>query len=439
MRSITHGDYVVDLGRKELYTRIPEVDAFWHELLGKDYRAYPHRVGSLYGRRVLEMSSRFRGIFRGMPLPMLVAGSADLGRAWIAGTVSPPANYEDYWYRRAGRRFARAFAQGYWEKFRGQQWREMAVPATHADGQPASAHSLGAISHGLKLATQGGPSGQHCWKHPALGTGQICERLAARLLDEGVEILMETEVVAIACDDGLISEVVTEGASGTVHYRPSHIVSSLQVEELTALLCGPETDAPVFHQAGFIKRSVVLVYLFLDEAPRFPHAWLEVNDPALACGRISNYAAFGGDMVPDGKTALCIEFFVDGETTQRPDEEWQQLAQDECAKNGLIDPLRLEDAMVVRLERCNAAASWREAQETQRQRLLDAIRPLRNLYHVNRPGADWATFAGLLAGEAIAAGSRGVFDLRADPTRSYADSERLFRQARPPEAGRVVA
>ena len=34
-RSIHRGDFIVDIGRKELYNRIAKVDAFWSELLGQ--------------------------------------------------------------------------------------------------------------------------------------------------------------------------------------------------------------------------------------------------------------------------------------------------------------------------------------------------------------------------------------------------------------------
>ena len=37
MRSIRRGDFIVDVGRKELYNRLARVDAFWGELLGDDY------------------------------------------------------------------------------------------------------------------------------------------------------------------------------------------------------------------------------------------------------------------------------------------------------------------------------------------------------------------------------------------------------------------
>ena len=78
MRSIQRGEFTLDIGRKELYTRIPEVDRFWHEILREDYREYAHRVGSLYGGRILELSSNYRGARRGLPLSWFIAGGFDL-------------------------------------------------------------------------------------------------------------------------------------------------------------------------------------------------------------------------------------------------------------------------------------------------------------------------------------------------------------------------
>jgi protoporphyrinogen oxidase len=52
MRSIKRGDFIVDVGRKELYNRLAKVDAFRGELLGDEYRSYPHGGGIAGGNRV---------------------------------------------------------------------------------------------------------------------------------------------------------------------------------------------------------------------------------------------------------------------------------------------------------------------------------------------------------------------------------------------------
>lgn len=420
MRSIGHGPFIVDLGRKELYSRIPEVDRLWQDLLGADYRDYVHRVGSLHDGRIIEMSGRFRGIMRGMPLSSFLLGAGDLGRCWLASAFRRPVNYQQYWYQRAGARFARMLAQGYWEKFRGTRWADMPVPSVHADGQAVRSHSLGAIAHGVMLAARGSASSQPRWRHPARGTGQLCGMLVKRLRKAGVEIRFGAELAGMVGGQGRVTDMFVRSPAGMIRYQPRNLVSSLQVEDLFACLNGAGAGMGGGAGKPIVRRNIILVYLFLDEPPHFPHAWLEVNDTALHVGRITNYAAFGGDMVPPGKTALCVEYFLDADMPDRADPDWARLAVAECGGCGLIDPARLIDDMVLRLDRCNAAASWREAQEEQRLRMFGEIRPYANLYHVYRPGTDWATFAGLMAAEAIITGSRAAFDRRADPTRSYA-------------------
>ena len=420
MRSIQHGSFVVDLGRKELYSRIPEVDTLWNNLLGQDYRPYPHRVGSLYGGRILEMSGAFRGLRRGMTHWSFLRGAIDLGQSWVVSGFRKPATYQDYWYQRAGEQFARTLAQGYWEKFRGQRWVDMPAPDVLSDGRSAQSYSFGAIAHGVKLAVGGGPSSQRQWRHPARGTGQICSAQVNYLRNAGVEVKYETDIIAMHPADHSIACALGHGPSGQIRFQAKSIISSLQIEALIALIDGRER-----HKTTEMRyRTVILVYLFLEEEPRFPHAWLEVNDMALNCGRITNYAAFNGEMVPPGRTALCVEFFLDSEDQKigKADKEWVRLAISECAFAALIDPSKLSDSLVVRLARTNAAASWREAQETSRLQLFGQIEAYRNLFHVYRPGTDWATFAGMMAAEAIISGERHNFDRRADPTRSYTAS-----------------
>src|SRR5687767_13967743 len=72
MRSIHRGDFVVDVGRKELYNRLEKVDKFWNQILGTDYRSYPHRGGILYQGHIIDMTPAFQGFRRGMPWSMFM-------------------------------------------------------------------------------------------------------------------------------------------------------------------------------------------------------------------------------------------------------------------------------------------------------------------------------------------------------------------------------
>jgi hypothetical protein len=54
--------------------------------------------------------------------------------------------------------------------------------------------------------------------------------------------------------------------------------------------------------------------------------------------------------------------------------------------------------------------------KTFKMQLLEEVSLVENLFHVNRPGMDWATFAGMVAAESILQGCRTGFDRRTDPS-----------------------
>ena len=414
MRSVKWRDFTVDLGRKELYSRFPEVDALWSEVLGKDYGPYPHRVGSLYRGRIIEMSGRYRGMLRGIPLPWLVSGCLSMLAGWL-GAAARPLSYEAYWHGRVGRVFAGLLAQGYWEKFRGRRWSEMAAPETNS-GAPQRSRSLEMVRQAMRLAQWGGVQTQATWRHPTRGTGQIFEALGHEIDIHGGRFRFHAEVRIIAPQpDGFF--VVESMEGDRIHRRTCrHLISGVPVELLVGLLGHP--TEPDGADARERRRSVILVYVFMDEPPRFPHAWLEVNDPEVPAGRITNYAAFSDAMVPAGHTCLCVEFFCqsDDPVMQLGEDEVTELAVKELVKADLMDRSSLIGTHVRRLPRTNAAASWREQQTEHRMTLLRNLSQFANLYHVNRPGSDWASLAGLLAAQAILTNSRSAFDDRANPS-----------------------
>src|SRR5919106_457433 len=120
----------------------------------------------------------------------------------------------------------------------------------------------------------------------------------------GGEVRFETEVTALNAKDGRIVEVLTKEADGPRTYRPCHIISTMHVEDL-ALVLSQAPFGMAEQKRADAERSVALIYLFLNEPPRYPHAWLEVNDTKMKAGRITNYAAFNGDMVPQEGLPVC--------------------------------------------------------------------------------------------------------------------------------------
>jgi hypothetical protein len=132
----------------------------------------------------------------------------------------------------------------------------------------------------------------------------------------------------------------------------------------------------------------------------------------MQAGRVTNYAALNGAMVPKAKTCLCVEFFCFGNSPllALQNNELGEIALSECATAGLIAPEKCFDSLVLRLRGADAATSWQDWASDSRRQSMAALKAFPNLYNVNRPGTDKATYAGLEAAAAIVTGNRAIFD-----------------------------
>ena len=87
-------------------------------------------------------------------------------------------------------------------------------------------------------------------------------------------------------------------------------------------------------------RNLCLVALMTTEEEPFPDNWIYLHDPRPAAGRVQNFGAWSPDMVRPGTTCLGVEYFCfDGDDIwEMPDYEAVELATEELATIGLIDP-----------------------------------------------------------------------------------------------------
>ena len=236
MRSIKYDEFTVDLGRKELYNRIARVDELWSEILGPDYRTYPHRGGILYQGRIIDMSPSFEGLRRGMPWGMFVACALDFLAAQARSGAARPRNVEEYFYQTRGRRLTRTFSQGFQEKLSGRKWADIPLPENREDGTGPG--FLATLKEALVRAfsTKEVNTYKGIWRHPAKGSGQISEILAEEMVRLGGTIHYQAKVVQIDSSAGMITSVSAEIGSETVVFKPSHVVSSIPPPILKQLL-----------------------------------------------------------------------------------------------------------------------------------------------------------------------------------------------------------
>ena len=429
MRSIRRGDFIVDVGRKELYNRLDKVDAFWSDLIGDDYRRYPHRGGILYDGHIIETSPEYCGFRRNLPWTIFLACCIEFARCQLKRPAAHAQTLQEYWYQRRGRRLTQIFSQGFQEKLHGTKWNEIQLTPTVTNEKKGGLLRT-FIDAGLRTFSRK-EANTHLgvWRHPARGTGQICEELESHIRDLGGTIRTEVDLREIAVSNDKIKRVVAEIGGKVFGFEPEHVVSSIPIEYLMRMLFKrSRSDTLGVSQSSslFREKTVVLVYLFLNEEPRFPHAWLNVTCPDTKLGRITNYAALNGSMVPKGKTALCCEFycFDNDKLLQADDAEIAQLALDECARAGIVHPDECFDRMVIRFRGADASQNRSNWLSKDRLKLLAQLNQFQNLYYVSRTDLDIATLAGIEAAEAILSRDRSTFDQHIDPTRIGIRSER---------------
>ena len=91
------------------------------------------------------------------------------------------------------------------------------------------------------------------------------------------------------------------------------------------------------------------------------------------------------------------------------DQSMANLAIQDCAKSGLLNPSNCVDHLVLRLPGADPSQNRDNWMSPSRLKLLAELEQFKNLYYVNRTETDIATLAGLKAAEAILSGDRFSF------------------------------
>jgi hypothetical protein len=383
------------------------------------------------------MSPAYRGFRRGMPWSMFLGCS--LGFLWSRINVfaPKPRNVEEYFYRRRGRLLTRVASQGFQEKLAGQRWADMPLPETFSEGDDGGFLTVLKAAATRLLTTKEVNTFKGVWRHPARGTGQICDALAAGITESGGSFGFGAKILEAKAEGSKVEAVIAEVGGETVCFHPEFVISSIPLDAMIRLLGRkvPDTYAAAAG-APARRRTVVLVYLFLNRPPTFPHAWLQVTCPRTRIGRITNYSGFESRMVPEGMGCLCCEYYCYGPDPllEVDDKELVRQTMDYCVSAGLMEASSRIDDLVLKLPGADASQNRHNWITSMRLGLLEEIRPFRNLYHAGRTDLDIATLAGIESAEAILSGDRTTFDRHFDPTEIGIRSEAKAFEFKLPQA-----
>ena len=342
--------YRMDIGGHRFFTKVPEVEAFWHEVLGDDFLVRPRLSRIYYNRKFTLYPLRFGDALRklGVWQSFLVLMS------YFRSKLLPYRNertFEEWVSNRFGRRLYRIFFKTYTEKVWG-------IPCNQLSALWAAQRiqnlSLPRAVLGALLGARGAKNVKSLieeFHYPRLGPGMLWERTQQLIEQRGGEVRLNTEVVKVVHRAGKAVGVVARSGGQETLIQADAVISSMPIGELIERLDPPAPDDVRDGAARLTYRDYFTVGLVVNRPEVFPDNWIYIHAPEVKVGRIQNFKNWSREMVPDqSKTFLGLEYFcTEGDDLWRqPDEALIELAARELEIMGLVKAAEVERGYVVR-------------------------------------------------------------------------------------------
>ena len=349
-RTEVFNGYRMDIGGHRFFTKVPEVEAFWHEVLGEDFLTRPRLSRIYYDRKYIMYPLRFADALSklGVRQSFLVLMS------YFRSQLLPyrhERTFEEWVSNRFGRRLYRIFFKTYTEKVWG-------IPCDQLSAQWAAQRiqnlSLPRAVWGAIFGARGAKNVKSLieeFHYPRLGPGMLWERTQQLVEQSGGEVRLSTAVMKVLHRDGKAIGVVAQSNGREETIEADAIISSMPISELVAKL-DPPAPFDVREGAGRLTyRDYFTVGLIINQADLFPDNWIYIHAPEVKVGRVQNFKNWSPEMVPDpDKTFLGLEYFCNegDELWSMSDAELIQLATQELETMGLARAADVAGGTVVR-------------------------------------------------------------------------------------------
>jgi protoporphyrinogen oxidase len=409
-RTESYRGFHFDLGGHRFFTKAPEVEAIWHEILGDEFLRR-QRLSRIY----------YDGKFFHYPLKPLNAlaglgvwASVLVGISYVRWQLAPhpeEETFEQWVTNRFGRRLFRTFFKTYTEKVWGVSCSEL-----KAEWAAQRIKDLSLRTAVLNMFVRPRTTIKTLieeFDYPRLGPGMMWNAMRADIERRGGVVRTGTEVIAIGHDGPRVTDVVVVADGRRETLAGAAFISSMPITELVARLDPPAPLEVRVAAAELTYRDFLTVCLIVDKPDLFPDNWIYVHDSAVRVGRIQNFKNWSPDMVPDSRmTSLGLEYFCnEGDDLWRmPDAELVELGKREVERIGVARAADVVDGCVARVPKAYPVydSDYREHLEVVR-RYVDG---LANLQTIGRNGLhrynnqDHAMMTGMLAVRNLVDGER---------------------------------
>jgi protoporphyrinogen oxidase len=381
-RTTVKNGFRFDLGGHRFFTKVEEVDALWHEIVGAEFLKRPRQSRIYWNDKFLEYPLQGVDVIRKL-------GPVELTRcmfSYMWAAVKPKGRedtFEEWVSNRFGKRLYNHFFKTYTEKLWG-------VQATEIRAEWAAQRIKGLSFFAAAKAAFFGNRGNiksliSEFNYPKYGPGQMWELMADAITSQGGEIRLNAPVTKLVTEDHRVVQVVAGGETIT----PSHVISSLPLRT-TVGIAEPEAPVKVRDAArGLRYREFLTVLLVIGGKDLFPDNWIYIHQPGVQVLRIQNFKSWSPYMVPEGSTdaSVGMEYFCfEGDQLwNTPDEDLVKMASQEIEKLKLANAADVKFGFVERVHKAYPIYDELYAQRVETIReWLDS--DLTNLTQVGRNG-----------------------------------------------------
>jgi protoporphyrinogen oxidase len=346
-RTEEYKGYRFDIGGHRFFTKVPEVEALWHEIMG-DRLKWRSRLSRIF----------YDGKFYPYPIALwpTLRNLGPVESARILGSYAkakvqplPEENLEQWVTNRFGDRLYRTFFKTYTEKVWG-------IPCTEIRADWAAQRIKGvSVRKAIQKAVTGKSKETSlidAFWYPDHGPGELWEACTEQIEEMGGEVRLQEEVLTVRHDGRRATHIEVRSADGqTRAFEAEHVINSMPLALLAERLDPPPPPEVLRAARALGYRDFLVVVLILDEPDLFPDNWIYVHAPEVEVGRVQNFKNWSPKMVPDpATTALGMEYFCDeGDRLWTMDDDaLVRLAAGELEAIGLAPAARVFDGTVIR-------------------------------------------------------------------------------------------
>ena len=422
-RTEQYKKYRFDIGGHRFYTKVPEIEALWHNVLTDNFEERP-RLSRIY----------YRQKYFPYPIKLLptlsqlgVIESVRILLSYLGAQIAPSkeeATFEQWVCNRFGKRLFNTFFKSYTEKVWGIPTDE--IRAEWAAQRIKGLSMMSTLRSSL-FGNQGVTSLIDTFHYPIYGPGMMWEAFQASIEAAGGIVQVNTPITRLCLHHQRIVSVETGAGE---RFNVDQVISSMSLKSLIRALHPAPPEQVQLAVNGLNYRAFLIVGLIVEQADLFPDNWLYVHEPEVKVGRIQNFKNWSASMVPDPAfTSLGMEYFCnEGDALwQMADDGLIALATRELEQLGLVSAELVVDGVVIR--QAKAYPVYDADYRVHLGVIRDYLSTIENLQTIGRNGMhrynnqDHSMLTGLLAARNLAGEQHDLWQVNTE--RSYYEEQRV--------------